>query len=141
MADPLQTVVRLRRLASDEAKRGLAAALQALSLAEAAARAAEQAIHAEGQKALDLDSGDGLVEAYAAWLPAGRARATAARAAVDHQSGAVARARAELTLTRAAAEAAEQLVQRNQAEQAILVARKSQADMDEIASRQKPLDP
>ena len=66
--DPLESLLRLRRLAVDEARRGLADCLRVESLAAHAVAAIESAIDHETDVATDLASGDAVVEAFAAWL-------------------------------------------------------------------------
>ena len=142
MPDPLATVLRIRRVTVDEARRHLAAALDAEEVAHANADAAEAAIGAEGEIAADLMADDSAVEAYAAWLPVGRARADAARAACERARSDVATARAAVTVARAAAESADKLLERRQAVIAMEGARRAQADMDEVAGRvREPADP
>ena len=136
MPDPLETVLRIRRVTVDDAKRALAALLRAVDAAQAHADAAERLILAEGELAVDTE-GDGAVEAFAAWLPVGRAAAAAARAAHERLQADVARARAALTAARAAAEAAESLLARRAAERAVAEGRRVQAAMDEVAAQQR----
>ncbi len=135
MPDPLSIVLRIRRVTVDEARRQVAAALMAQDIAEAVAEAADAAIGAEGEIAADLMADDSAVEAYAAWLPRGRARAEAARLACERAGSEVATARAALTVARAAAESADKLLERRRAAVAQDAARRAQADMDEVASR------
>ncbi len=136
MSDALKTVMRIRKLAVDEAKRGLAEALTVEDQARRVADAAEAQIGIEGEIAADLDAGDRAVEAFAAWLPTGRANAARTRAAHEQTLLEVARARAGLSAARAAAEAAESLQERREAELALEAARRDQAAMDEIAAQQ-----
>ncbi len=136
MADALQTVMRIRKLAVDEAKRALAEALTVEDAARREADAADAQIGIEGEIAADLDTGDGAVEAFAAWLPVGRAQAIRTRAAHEQTLLEVARARAGLGAARAAAEAADNLQQRKEAEAAVQANRRSQAVLDEIAAQQ-----
>ncbi len=135
MPDPLATVLRLRRITVDEAKMALAAQLRVEDLASRAAAAAAAAIDAECDIAADLMAGDGAVEAFAAWLPVGRARAESARIAYDRASSDVARARAALTAARAAAEAADCLLRDRLAALAATAGRRSQSEADDIAAR------
>ena len=135
MPDPLATVLRLRRLTVDDAKRSLAAVLRAEEAAQVKAEAAEGSIDAEATVASDLSRGDEAVEAFAAWLPVGRLQAAAARAEHEQLRLEVALARAGLTVARAAAEAADALVARRAAERAAEMARREQASQDEIAGR------
>ncbi len=142
MPDPLATVLRIRRVTVDEARRLLSAALSAEEQADRTAAAADAAIGVEGEIAADLMAGDSAVEAYAAWLPVGRAQAAHAWAASDHARSDVARARAALTVARAAAESADTMLRDRQKAVAVEVARRAQAEMDEIAGRVKePVDP
>lgn len=142
MPDPLATVLRIRRVTVDDARRALGEALRAADKMLEQAEAADKAIAAEGEIAADLEAGDNAVEAFAAWLPIGRARAHAAREACERAQSEVAKARAALTVARAAAEAADALLQRRRADAASQVARRVQADMDEIAGRiTAPADP
>ncbi len=69
MPDPLDTVLRLRRVSVDDAKRGLAAAIRAEGDAQAVADAAEALIGAEAAAAADVAAPDAAVAAFAAWLP------------------------------------------------------------------------
>ena len=135
MADPLDTVLRIRRVTVDDAKRGLAALLQAEDAAQGAAAEAEARVVREGQAATDLGAGDEAVEAYAAWLPVGRAQAEAARASHDRLRCEVALARAALTVARGAAEAAQRLLETRAGERRRELERRSQVEMDEVASR------
>ena len=135
MPDPLATVLRIRRVTVDDARRQLAAALQAEDQANVEAEAAETAIGAEGEIAADLTADDRAVEAYAAWLPVGRAKAAAARAACERAGSEVGKARAAVTVARAAAESAKNLLERRRAALTIEATRRAQADTDEVASR------
>ncbi len=138
MPDPLDTVLRIRRMALDDAGRTLAACLHteddARQAAEAA-EAAEAAIGAEGEMAADLSAGDGAVEAFARWLPVGRARVAAAQSREDTAVAETARARAGVTVARATMKAALALSERRAAERNLLAERRAQAVLDEIGSR------
>ena len=78
--DPLEPLLRLRRMAADEARRGLAERLRIESEAAAAVAAIEAAIERETDVATDLASGDAEVEAFAAWLQRIRPKQRAAHA-------------------------------------------------------------
>jgi flagellar FliJ protein len=138
MRDPLATVLRIRRITVDDARRQLGVALRAEEEANMAVLAAEAAIGAEGEAASDLMAGDGAVEAYARWLPVGRAQVTAAQAAADRASSEVALARAALTVARAAAESADSLLTRRRDAAQVEVLRREQIQTDEVAGRAKP---
>ncbi|WP_158743957.1 hypothetical protein [Acidisphaera sp. L21] len=137
MADALDTVLRIRRVTVDDAKRDLAAMLRIEEDAQLKAEATEALIAQEAAAATDLRAGDDAVEAYAVWLPVGRANAAAARAAHENACSAVAMARAALTIARAAAESAQQLLEKRSKERQLEQGRKIQAAMDEIASRSR----
>jgi hypothetical protein len=135
--DPLESVLRIRRMTVDDARRALTQSLQDEEAARRRAEAAETLIYREGEIAADLSVGDGAVEAYAAWLPTGRALAQAARTAHEQSCSDVAIARAALTIARAASEAAANLLARRMAEQNTLLERRSQNILDEVASRSR----
>ncbi len=135
MPDPLDTVLRIRRLAMDDAARTLTACLYREEDARHAAEAAESAIGAEGEVAADLSAGDGAVEAFARWLPVGRARAAAARVRHDAATTDTTLARAAVTIARAATEAASALCECRAAERDLLSERRAQSVLDEIGSR------
>ncbi len=135
MPDPLDTVLRMRRVTVDEAKRELAALIRAEEVAQSKADALEALIRQEGEAAADLAAGDEVVEAYAAWLPVGRANAAAARASNEQIRCEIAKARAALSAARAAAESAQQFLDKRAAEHSLDASRRSQAVIDEIALR------
>lgn len=133
--DPLPALLRVRRMALDEARRLLATRLQAEAEAEADALAAERTILAEADAARALTADDGVVETFAAWLPGARRRAEAARAAQEAAQAETSLARAGLQLARAAVEAAEALQSRQAEGRAAEAARKEQIALDDMAPR------
>jgi flagellar export protein FliJ len=135
MAEPLQVVLRIRQATVDHAKSAMAKALQAEAAALLACDRAEALIDQEAQRASDLSVGDGAVEAFAAWLPVGRAKAQAARLALEDRAAGVAVARAGLSVARTAAEAAKTMLDQLHARRAAELARKEQITMDEVASQ------
>jgi flagellar export protein FliJ len=132
--DPLTTVLRLRCLALDEARRELGRCLAAEDAANAERRAAELAIQAEERVASSLEADDGAVEAFAAWLPRGRQAVAQAESAYSRAETATAQARARLSVARAAADAAEQMIETRRAAARTEDARKAQMDLDETAA-------
>ncbi len=138
MRDALETVLRIRRVTLDDAKRALAATLRAEEAAQIEASKQEAAIAIEADIASDLGGDDSFVEAFAAWLPGGRARAAAARAAHEQAQSEVAKARAALTAARAAAEAASNLLDRQAALRQAEAAGHAQAEQDDAALRRRP---
>jgi putative NADH-flavin reductase len=134
----LETLVRIRKLAIEDARRGLATCLQAEDAAASSLRLAEAAIVHEQATAMDLNADDAVVEAFAAWLPKGRqAVAEASRAHVDAGAATV-QSRAVVAAARASAEAVERVVQAQAMARAEDAARRSQAAIDETAARCKP---
>lgn len=66
--DPLDALMRLRRIAADKARRDLADCLRAESVAAEAVAMITASIEHEAEVATDLAAGDAEVEAFAAWL-------------------------------------------------------------------------
>ena len=133
--DPLESLLRLREVAVDEARRGLADCLRIESDAAAAVAAIEAAIERETEAASSLAAGDTEVETFAAWLRRIRPKQQAARAAEEAAEAATAEARAVLGAARAAVRAVEQMLE-NKAKAAHEEAmRKAQGQIDEVASR------
>src|SRR4051812_30387252 len=113
--DPIETLLRLRRLAADQARRGLAECLRVESEAAAAVAAVEAAIDHETEVATSLAAGDAEVEAFAAWLRRIRPKQQATLAAEETAEAATARARAVLNAARAAVRATEQMLEKHAA--------------------------
>ena len=67
-SDPLASLLRLRRLTADQARRELAECLRAESEAKQAIAAIDAKIARETEVATSLAGGDAEVEAFAAWL-------------------------------------------------------------------------
>ncbi len=133
MADALQTLHRFRKLLVDEAKCHLAAVLATESTARAQADEADAQIGHEGEIAADLGADDNAVEAFAAWLPIGRAKAALARVRHERSLLDVACARAGLNAALVAAEAAESYLQLRQTERRTSENRRNQLADDEVA--------
>ncbi len=132
--DTLQSIIGLRRRAVDAARRALTTAIAAAVSADEVARRAEQAIQQETGLAADPLGDDRLVEAFAAWLPAARQRATQARLWHERQEAEVARCRADLAASRTALESVEQLAaERRIADQADRARREARA-LDETVT-------
>jgi flagellar export protein FliJ len=137
--DPLLSLLRLRQVAVDEARRHLGNCLRVESQTAAAVAAIEAAIARETEAASSLAAGDAEVEAFAAWLGRIRPKQQAARAAEEAAEAATAEARAVLGAARAAVKAAEQMLE-NKARAAHEEAeRKAQGQIDEVASRTRPI--
>lgn len=135
--DAIATVLRVRRTALDEAKRGLAACLKDEDKAEAAARATERAIYDETAAAGALAADDAVMEAFAAWLPGARRRVEAAREMHERARADTARARAAVSAARSALEAAEVLQAERARVRAAEAERKQQLALDEAGRRRE----
>ncbi len=133
--DPLPTLLRLRRLAADEAKRALAEALGREAQAEAVAVGAEREIARETEIAMGLEADDAAVEAFGRWLTGSRRRVAGAREAAERAGAETARARAALNLTRAGLEAAEELAAGRARVQAEAKMRYEQHALDDLTRR------
>ena len=133
--DPLETLARLRHNVVEEARRTLAACLEAEDAADTALRSAEAAIFREQDAAGALETGDGAVEAFATWLPQGRLAVARAREAHARANAATVQARAVLAAGRTSAEAADRLLASRAAARDAEAARRTQVALDETASR------
>jgi flagellar export protein FliJ len=133
-ADPLVSLVKLRQIEVDEARRALGECLAAERLASTAVQQAADAIVAEAAAAEQLAADDAAVEAFAAWLPTGRAAQRAAEDALVTAEARVAEARAALTLSRAALRAAEQMAAGRELARQAEAQRQEQFRLDEIGA-------
>lgn len=114
--DPLITLIKVRRLASDEAQRQLVNALNEESRAERIVQETERVMAQEMETASDPNSSDAVVEAFGAWLGGARRQLeTARRMLLDRQAETI-RVRAELTATRTALESVETLQEQRRQE-------------------------
>ena len=131
--DPLDALIRLRRLSLEEATRDLGARLAEEAEAVAAAARIEALIAAEQEAASRLDADDAAVEGFGRWLRRiGQERAAAA-AARDRAEVETARARAVLGVSRGALAAAEAEAQRRAEQARADGLRREQAATDERA--------
>jgi len=131
--DPLDILARVRRMSHEEALAALALVLQAEEEADDLAKQAERTIAAETFAAGALDGDDGVVEAFAAWLPGARQRAAQARGACERAQADVSRARAVLAMTRAGVEAVATLLDEQASRRAAAAARQEQHALDDAA--------
>jgi hypothetical protein len=125
MTDTLATLLRLRQLAADQARRDLAASLADQQTAEQNQANAVAAFQLQAAAA-PKDAAHPLASAYASWLPAGLQAAAAAARAADAASAAVTDCREALAQTRAA----ERAVVHIQQDRKAAAARKLQAKLD-----------
>jgi flagellar export protein FliJ len=131
--DPLEALLRLRRLTSDEARRFLAECLRNEERASQVLAAIEAAVERETEAATSLATGDAEVEAFGAWLRRIRPQQMAAHVAEDHAEAETARARAVLAAALAAVQAAEDMLKKHQAAREAEAARRMQHELDEAA--------
>jgi len=131
--NPVEFLLRIRRVAEDEAKRKLAEGIAEEARTRQRVADAEALINREGEIATDLAMGDGAVEAYAAWLPVGRKQAAAARAAHENAVATVLLARTALQVAYAAAEAAAGFLERQSDAASAAAAKRAQNALDETA--------
>ena len=109
LADPLETLIRLRRQSQDQAQTALARAISTACMTDRAMRDAQDAIRAEQDAASSLTADDGAVEAFARWLPAARVRVDAMAYQAERAQAEIGRVRALLTACRTALESVEEL--------------------------------
>src|SRR4029077_3754057 len=128
--DPLEALLRLRRLAVDEARRGLGDCLRAESEASAAVSSIEDAIARETEAATDLAKGDAEVEAFAAWLRRIRPKQPAAHEALDAAEREATEARVVLGAAQAAVRAVEEVLEEHAAAAVAADERRAQAAID-----------
>ena len=133
--DPLEALLRLRRMAADEARRGLAECLRAEGEAAAAVATIEAAIDRETEAATSLAAGDAEVEAFAAWLRRIRPKQQAALAAAESAEAATTQARGVLGAARAGVQAAEETLEKRGAVERAEAEHKAQNEIDEAAQR------
>lgn len=111
MRDPLETLIKVRRRACDEAQRALVDALALEDKAAQACQAIERKIAQETEAATDVSGTDAMVEAFVAWLPAARRDLAHCRHVLGDRQAETMRCRAELTACRTALETVETLVE------------------------------
>jgi flagellar export protein FliJ len=133
--DPLETLLRLRHLAVDQARRGLADCLRTQSEAAHAVAEIEAAIEHEAEVAANLASDDAEVEAFAAWLRRIRPKQHAAHAAKAQAEVATAQGRAVLAAARSGVRAAEEMLEVHAATVREEAEHRAQRDIDEAAQR------
>jgi flagellar export protein FliJ len=134
-SDPLASLLRLRRLTADQARRELADCLRAESEAKQAIAAIDAKIARETEVATALAGGDAEVEAYAAWLRRIRPSQQAARVAEAATIAQTTEARAVLAMARAAVRAVEELLTQRGAEERMTAEHQAQREIDEVAQR------
>ncbi|MBS1102748.1 flagellar export protein FliJ [Gluconobacter sp. Dm-62] len=133
---PLDTLIALREQELDLVERSFADAVARETAAEEKLAAAQLEILSEQQIASSPTAGDGAVEAFSRWLPAGRQAVTEAQdrcreAALDRET-----VRSALIAARAAMEAVKTLREEQKEEERQVELKKEQNALDELATRQ-----
>jgi flagellar export protein FliJ len=129
--DPLEPLRRIRRMAVDEAKAGLAGAMRGEDAAAARLALAGEVIRHETMAASALDGGCPGVGQFVLWLAGARSREREAAAAHCAAGLETASARCALGDARAAERAVETMQERQAATRAAAAARTEQAVLDE----------
>ena len=133
--DPLPVLHRLRSMAVDVAQSELGVRLNAYQKASEVASQAQAQIRVELEAASKLDAGDGAVEAFARWLPRGRANAARARHAAEQAETECSLARTRLSAARAAKKVIETLLDQREEQAQATSDRHEQSRLDEAGSR------
>ena len=133
--DPLEALLRLRHLAVDQARRGLADCLRVEGQAAQSVAALQAAVEHEIEAATNPASGDAEVEAFAAWLRNIRPKQQAAHTAEAEAEAATSQARAIVAAARAAVRAAEEMLEEHVAARLAEAERHAQRELDEAARR------
>ena len=133
--DTLSTLIKVRRLACDDAMRTLVVALDQESYASQAAHSIERAMAQETETAIDPASPDEIVEAFGRWLPVARRQLDAAQHALQDRQAETTRKRAELTACRTALESVETLHKNRREQLERLRAHKMQRELEDRPAR------
>ena len=134
MADALHVVLRIGRLAVEEAQRSLAECLGAEMAAAEALSALDAAIMAETDAVSHVSADDRTVEEFGAWLQRITVDRRAAAATLMQTETRSAEARAVLASSRSSVRAAEALLATQAAAARTADERKEQAALDEAAA-------
>ena len=138
--DPLQVLLRLRRLAVDDARRTLADRLRS----EGAAADALAEIRDQMRQQTEIVQNAGtdlrLAQAFGTWLEWAEPRRRGAFAAVQAAEGETASARLVLADERAAMRAVETLIDKQDADRQAAAQRSEQRDLDEAGHPARGLD-
>jgi flagellar export protein FliJ len=138
MADPLQTLLRLRRMAVDQARRSLAECLRRETEASVRVKEIAEIIDRETDAVCQAGMDDRAVHDFAAWLKRVRTEERAATEALLTAEVQTQEARTVLAAGRAAVETVEALIEQRQAERRAAQMRQEQKVLDEIKPMQPP---
>jgi flagellar biosynthesis chaperone FliJ len=137
--EALRALLRLRRMAVDEARRGLAACLQQKARTEAALAEIDAAIEKEAAAAAALEAGDDAVEAFGVWLKRVRTSQAAVAAQDAEAEERIQQARVVLAAAQAGLKAVEGAEARAAAERQAAAARQEQHALEDTARSYTPL--
>lgn len=135
-SDPLDMLLRLRRLTVDQARQALADCLGAETIAADRCDEIAGAIVREMDVASAITADDRAVEDFANWLRQVLPNQAAAEAALLTAETQTKEARMVLAATRAGVRAVENMVERKEAERRLQAGRTEQLVLDEAAARQ-----
>lgn len=133
--NPLEVLLRLRRLAVDQARQGLAECVAAETIAIARCNAVEAAMARELDAASKITADDRAVEDFAIWLHRTLPERSAAEAALLGAETQTKEARMVLGAARAGVRAVESMLERKETERLLLVGRTEQLALDEAVRR------
>jgi flagellar biosynthesis chaperone FliJ len=133
--NPLPVLLRLRATDLDAARAELVQIEHRMLEARRAVQAAELAIHNEMAAAASVQADDAAVQAFANWLPIGRASVARAKALRTRAEEDSLHARTIFNLARIALEAVQNLMDEQRAAQSRTAIRNEQNALDEIGGR------
>ena len=133
--DPLPTLLRLRQMEMDTARGDLLSAEARLSDARRGVQAAEASIRNEMTAASGVNADDAAVQAFAKWLPSGRASVARAKALRARAEEDTVQARTLFNLARVAVEAVEKLIEEKRNQELREAGRREQLALDEAGRR------
>lgn len=133
--ESLGTLLRLRRIAADEARRNLADCLRQESAARQALRDLEAAVECQMEAAARVDASDRAVEEFAAWLRRNRIEKETNEQALHLAETRSAEARSVLSVSMIAVETLEKLLDRRAEAREAGRDRQDRNDLDELGNR------
>lgn len=133
-SDPLGVLLRVRRLAVDQARQALAECLTLETVASARCEEIATAIAQETDAATALTSDDQTVETFARWLRQTLPLQSAANLALADAEARTKEARTVLAATRSGVRAVETMLEQKEAERRLKLARAEQYALDEAAA-------
>jgi flagellar export protein FliJ len=133
--DPLEALLRLRKVSVDQSRRDLADCLRTEAEAQSAEQAISASIEREAEVVSDLGVGDAEVEAFGAWLHRTRPRQQGAQHAVEQAGAETAAARAALAMAQAAVRVVEEMQAHHADAARVEAERAAQREIDEMARR------